>query len=233
MAILGEILKAWRSHNVMKRLFDRFGRMLELCYEEYVLALAVWRGERDADAVREPLRDNDKQVNQLQRDIRGMLVRHLTVNPGDAVPASLVFMSIIKDAERLGDYSENLADVCRYVTTTSEPALYAGPIHELLEDCRADFQRTRQAFAADDVQLAERTILTTKEVRVRCDQLLDQLLQDADGSAMPPRRAVAFALATRHVKRVSAHLKNICTAVVAPVEFLDYSKKGIAARESE
>jgi phosphate uptake regulator len=231
MAILGEILKAWRSHNVMKQLFETFGHMLALCYEEYAIALDVWGGRKKEGDVRERLRANDKQVNQLQRDIRSMLVGHLTVNPGDAVPASLVFMSIVKDAERLGDYSENIADVCRHVTTTSEPAIYAVPINELMEKCRRDFERTRQAFAADDAALAQETILTSKEVRVGCDQLLDQLLQETGG--MPPRRAVAFALATRYVKRVSAHLKNICTAVVAPVEFLDYSKKGLAAREAE
>jgi hypothetical protein len=73
--------------------------------------------------------------------------------------------------------------------------------------------------------------MTTKEVRVRCDQLLDQLLQDT--GAVGPQEAVAFALATRCCKRVSAHLKNICTAVVAPVEFLDYSKKGLAARSEQ
>jgi phosphate transport system protein len=231
MAILGEILKAWRSHNVIKQLFESFGRMLALCYEEYTIALDVWAGRRSGDEVGEQLRAADKQVNQLQRDIRGKLVQHLTLNPGDSVPASLVFMSVIKDAERLGDYSENIAEVCRYITTTSEPAIYAVPLNELMEKCRVDFERTRRAFAADDAKLAADTILTTKEVRVRCDQLLDQLLQET--GSMPPRRAVAFALATRYVKRVSAHLKNICTAVVAPVEFLDYSKKGIAARSEQ
>ncbi len=229
MAILKDILKAWRSHNVMKQLFDIFGQMLSLCYDEYVLALSVWRGEKKEEDVHDQLRADDKQVNQFQRDIRIMLVRHLTVNPGDSVPGSLVFMSIVKDAERLGDYSENIAEVCKHVTDTNEPAMFAGPINDLLEICRQDFEMARRAFADNDVELAAKVIYRTKEVRVRCKQLLDQLLEGP--ADLDARHAVAFALATRYCKRVSAHLKNICTAVVAPVEFLDYGKKGLAARD--
>jgi len=229
MAFLQDILRAWRTHGTMKQLYELFNRMLELCQQEYVTATAVWRGERTEPEVRESLRGDDKQVNQLQRDIRGVLVRHLSVGSGESVPAALVFMSIIKDAERLGDYSENIARVRRYVADVSGPPRYAAPIRELLDQCLSHFEMTRQAFRADDAELATKVILDTKEVRVRCDQLLEQILTDeqlTDG-----RVAAAFALATRYCKRVSAHLKNVCTAVVAPIEFLDYSRKGLAARE--
>ena len=228
MPILTDILDAWRSHNVVGQLFELFARMLSLCYDEYVIAMAVWRGELGEREGHDQIRRKDKQVNQFQLDIRSRLVRHLTVNPGDSVPASLVFMSIAKDAERLGDYAKNLAEVYRHPGDTGEPAAVAGAVNALLETCRSDFERTRQAFTENDTRLAEEVIGRTKQVRRGCDELLEKLLAGVEG--VEPQQAVAFALAGRYCKRVSAHLKNICTAVVAPVEFLDYSKKGIAAR---
>ena len=71
----------------------------------------IIQGDSDADK-QEMLYDRDIRINKLERRIRRRVVSHLSVRGTTAeVPSALIFMNVVKDAERIGDYIKNLHEV--------------------------------------------------------------------------------------------------------------------------
>ena len=52
----------------------------------------------------------DVKINKLERSIRKHIITHLNLKGGH-VSYCLVLMSIVKDAERIGDYMKNISEV--------------------------------------------------------------------------------------------------------------------------
>jgi phosphate uptake regulator len=184
---------------------------------EFDLAMSTLLGEVDAGEVNEELRSTDKKVNRLEREIRRELVVHSSVFGGIDSPAVLVYMSIVKDIERVGDYAKNLLDLARDGANLSaapdadEWRMLATEISQFIADSGA-------AFHARD---AERS----RVLRQQGDRLLGlfdrrvSALIRGEGSG---EQAVARALAHRFLKRVVAHLMNLLSAVIMPMDRLDY-----------
>jgi phosphate uptake regulator len=145
------------------------------------------------------------------------LVVHASVAGGIEIPTVLVYMSIVKDIERIGDYAKNLIDIALDgVTFSSAPdseewRRLSGEVSHLIADAA-------ETFHARDVERA-RTLLTRgDELLGQFDDKVSALVRGEDQRS----QAVARALAYRYVKRVVAHLLNLLTAVVMPIHRLDY-----------
>lgn len=184
---------------------------------EFDLAMAALLGEVAAAAVNDELRSTDRKVNRLEREIRRALVVHASVFGGIDSPAVLVYMSIVKDIERVGDYAKNLLDLALdganfgALADADEWRRLGAEVSQYIADAGAAF-RARNGERA-------------RELHVRGDALLD--LFDERVSALlraedPGAQAVARALAYRYLKRVVAHLMNLLSAVFMPVDRLDF-----------
>jgi phosphate uptake regulator len=79
------------------------------------------------------------------------------------------------------------------------------------------FDQTKRAFDRNDRELAKSTREEAFLHEKECDRLVWELAVDNGG-----RNAVAVAIIIRFFKRVAAHLGNICTSVVMPIDKLDY-----------
>jgi phosphate transport system protein len=191
--------------------------MLRHDRHEFDLAMAALFGDRPADGVNDELRSTDRMVNQLEREIRRELVVHASVFGGIDTPAVLIYMSIVKDIERVGDYAKNLLDIALDGATLADvPDIdewrrLATEISQYIAD-------SGTAFYGRDATLC-RSLLT------RGDGLLDSF--DAHVSALVSGedtgpQAVPRALAYRYLKRVVAHLMNLLSAVIMPLHRLDY-----------
>lgn len=163
------------------------------------------------------LRATDHKVNEAEREIRRELVVHASVHGGIDTPAILVYMSIVKDVERIGDYAKNVFDIAADGITLTE-GVYAD-----------DLRRVRDEILQmiDDVATAffERDDARSRPLLARGDELMDEF--DDHVSALvrgqaQDAHAVAVALTYRYFKRVVAHLMNVLSAVVMPVDRLDY-----------
>ncbi len=184
---------------------------------EVDLAMSALLGEVVAREVNADLRATDRKVNQLEREIRRELVIHASVFGGIESPAVLIYMSIVKDIERVGDYAKNLIDLAldganfSRVADEAEWRRLAAEISQYIADAGDAFRR--------------RDAKRSQELRSRGDKLLD--LFDGRVSEMiraedPGAQAVARALAYRYLKRVVAHLMNLLSAVIMPLDRLDY-----------
>lgn len=184
---------------------------------EFDLAMSALMGARAAEDVNHELRSTDRMVNRLEREIRRELLVHSSVFGGIDTPAVLVYMSIVKDIERVGDYAKNILDLARdgadfsVLPDAEEWRTLARDISRYIEDA-GDAFRDRETGRC-------RSLIS------RGDKMLDSFDDQVsslvrNGEAEP--QAVARALAFRYLKRVVAHLMNLLSAVVMPMDRLDY-----------
>lgn len=201
----------------LERIEAKIQQMLVHDRHEFDLAMSALLGDAPAASVNQELRATDRQVNELEREIRRELLVHSSVFGGIDTPAVLVYMSVVKDIERIGDYAKNLVDLAldganfADVEDSAEWRRLQSEVSQYIADCAAAFQ-TR----APD---------TSRQLLNHGDRLLDvfddgvsALVNGSDTGAQP----VARALAHRYLKRVVAHLMNLLSAVVMPLDRLDY-----------
>jgi len=173
-----------------------------------------------AEEVKESLYSRDKSINELLRSIRRKIVRHLTVNPGSEVAASLVLMSVAKDAERIGDYCKNVFEVGQCYKDDYHVSRYHDPLEDACTRVVGLFDTVRRGFRQSDTGLAKAALKTADEIGDECDRVIEQLLHDEQ--SISTHEAVAYSLLARHYKRVSSHLANVATAVLGKVDELDF-----------
>lgn len=181
------------------------------------LAVSALLGDVEAAGLNDEVRATDKKVNQLEREIRRELVVHASVFGGIDSPAVLVYMSIVKDIERVGDYAKNLLDLARDGADLSK-APNADEWRRLTAEISRFIADAGAAFRARDAARSR----TLREQGDRLLSLFDErvtALIQADESGV---QAVPRALAHRFLKRVVAHLMNLLSAVIMPMDQLDY-----------
>ena len=103
-----EIVNMLRGSNLVKKAIDLFIKMIngdEYLYNE---AWRVITTEETIDRIPQSFYDKDIQVNNQEKEIRRLLFEHLSIRPGHDTSGCLALMSLIKDAERIGDYSKNI-----------------------------------------------------------------------------------------------------------------------------
>ncbi len=214
--VLKELLTLWHDESALKELFRRFDEMMVNAKEMFDKASAALEGTEDAASLRRNLVKMDSKLNTFQQVIRRDIVTHLSVQgTGDVVPC-LLLMSITKDAERIGDYCKNILEIVEKAPQVREDALKPD-----LLDMRVKlliwFDQTKRAFDRTDRDLARSTREEAYLHEKECDRLVWALSQNNGG-----RNAVAVAMMIRFFKRIAAHLGNICTGVLMPIDKLDY-----------
>jgi phosphate uptake regulator len=193
-------------------------QMLANDRREFDLAMSALMGDVPWEEVNDEVRNLDREVNRLEREIRRHLLVHVSVFGAIETPAVLVYMSIVKDIERIGDYAKNLLDLARDGAnlSTVERAekwrtVWWEEVSELIGDAAT-------AFAAWDTERS-RTLLSRGDKLLKtCDARVSAIVRGEDQG----EQAVARALALRFLKRVVAHVMNLLTAMVMPMHQLDY-----------
>jgi phosphate transport system protein len=173
-------------------------------------------GGGKSKATKREVRDTDKGINEAQQDVRRTLMVHAAVN-GPDLPLVLQYASIVKDAERVGDYSKNIYDLVKFGANFE-----GAPDEDELDSFREKVSRlildAADVFEAKDAGSAQRLL-------GKADAFLDEYdsqVKAAYKSTGETSDAVARALYFRFLKRTTAHVMNVLTALVAPLDRLDY-----------
>lgn len=181
------------------------------------LAMSTLVGGAAPKSVGKELRATDQKVNEAEREIRRELVIHAGVHGGIDTPAILVYMSIVKDVERIGDYTKNLFDVAADGASITEGP-HAVAFRELRDELSAMIPDVAETFYTRDEARARPQLARGDELLDIFDDRVSELVKGTDQSP----QAVAVALTYRYLKRIVAHLTNVLSAVVMPVDQLDY-----------
>jgi phosphate uptake regulator len=196
---------------------EKVQTMLRHDRHEFDLAMSALLGDRAAQDVNQELRSTDQKVNRLEREIRREVIVHASVFGGIDTPAVLVYMSIVKDVERVGDYAKNLLDLARDGANLSD-APDVNEWRRLWTDISGYIEEAGQAFRARDAARCRDLIARGDRMLGLFDSRVSALVRSGDAEP----QAVARALAYRYLKRVVAHLMNLLSAVVMPMDQLDY-----------
>jgi phosphate uptake regulator len=216
--MLKEILAALRSRKIMTQVEDELREMIELgrtLYEASSLALLEGR------EVAFDVYARDQTINATVVDVRKKIVEHLAVAGSQNVVGELVFITLINDIERIGDYSKNVLDLARARAETLPASRYMEQLAALQPIIEGNFAKASKALFDNDQELAHEVVDTHRKISETCEGIIKELLRD---DSMDPRDGIALALASRYFKRISSHLKTIASSAINPFSLIGYKK---------
>src|SRR6056297_1930696 len=169
-------------------------RMLHDDRTVFELAMSIlldgvgWKG------VRREIKATDQRVNEGEREIRRDLIVHASVVGAIDTPAILVYMSIVKDIERIGDYGKNLRDLGKDGADLSAFSAW----HELRTEVSQMIADTAVVFAQRDAPRARAMLARGDELLDLFDDCVSRIVRGEDTDPHPTARA----LAARYLKRI-------------------------------
>jgi len=169
------------------------------------------------ETVADEVRRTDRQINVTEIEIRRELLVHISVHGAADAGEMLVFMNMIKDLERIGDYNKNIFDLAL------EGVSFSGDedLEQILgfrDELSSRIALMGEILDTRDEDRARAYIERGDHLRREFDGLVNELVH----ATAPALVAVPRALLYRFLKRVAAHCANVVTAVVMPVDRLDY-----------
>lgn len=158
----------------------------------------------------------DKDVNRCEQDLRRVVLEHLTVAPDRELVFSLKLISIVQEAERIGDLCKSLG---RNVDMAARPR--SGPFVTRLRALRdrigGMFDDTRAGFVESDERRAVALMAIHEQNKADVAGILRDL---AASTTITVNEGVIFALTAQMLSRISSHLANIASAVTGSFEQL-------------
>jgi len=211
----------WKNEAPLTQEYKEFDEMLQLDLQMFRrITEAMLKGE-DLRPLENEIYETDVKVNKLERKIRKALVTHLAVTEGADVASSLVLMSIVKDAERMGDYCKNLYELSECTSGPITGFQFFATIQDLIRHVTEVFENTIKAFDTEDSVLAAEIVAD----EVRWNKRFDKTIRDLARATLPTDEAVTSALLVRMMKRQQAHLSNITSTIIQPVHRIDHRPK--------
>jgi phosphate uptake regulator len=206
----------WHEDILLKQALEESAAAMETAGKMFSFAMdLLFEGVGEEQSIY----DMDKEVNDLQIEIRKKVLGHLTVNPEQDVTASLVLTTIIVDIERIGDFAKNIVELHHMAIGKLEDARYVPEIRNIRDKLEKAIPMTKQAFIDGDEEKGKSVIAEYVWVGHKCDNILESLVGD---ESLKVREAVVYGLLFRYLKRVAAHLRNISSSVVNPFHRLGY-----------
>ncbi|MFC1948933.1 PhoU domain-containing protein [Chloroflexota bacterium] len=195
--------------------------LLDIITTNEYLFNEAWRViclEGNIDHIPQSFYNKDIEVNNKEKEIRRLLLEHLAINPRHDISDCLVLMSLVKDAERIGDYSKNLFEA---------GILYRGKIKDIRFHSRLfptqkmiadNLPMLRKAFENSDEKLAREILRNYAIIKHDCDRILNELLKEE----VSTNEAVVTAILSSYFKRINSHVCNIASGFVYPLTEIDF-----------
>lgn len=189
--------------------------MLEIAFNmfQYSMRVVVEKAKEKED-----IYTIDKKLNALEIEVRKKILEHLSINPSQDITPSLVLATIVVDIERLGDYSKNLIEVSHKYPKPLKGE-YIEKIKSLEERVQNCFDNTIKIYKEQDEEKGKEIMEKLSELIDECQELLETLIED---TSLACKEGVIYALLVRHLKRVSSHVRNVCSGIVNPFYRLGY-----------
>jgi phosphate transport system protein len=155
------------------------------------------------------LKSHDKHIDQLYRQIELDCVNLLTLEAPVTQDLRLVsaFMQMIRDLERIGDYSKDIGEVAIQ--------LFPYPVHVCMGEIQTMLDRCRSMVALCLLSLAELNAVAGYEIKEKDDvvdndyQRLYTLLVQTPSVSTTVEPVVLLVLVIRYLERIADHATNV------------------------
>ncbi|NQT06150.1 MAG: hypothetical protein HQ575_01270 [Candidatus Omnitrophica bacterium] len=212
------LLDFWKGKDFLTNVLGEFENMLKDAQVMFGSVCKKLLENEDMPGLEDKIYEVDKNINLIEKDIRKRIIEHLSIQPSVDISMSLLLMSVVKDAERLGDYAKNLFEVSRLKKGPLDKGTYVKMFDAIDKTIMKMFDDTKKAFIESDEEAAKSIWQTERGIVKRCDGILEELAKSNLGT----NEAVTFTLMARYFKRTAAHLTNIATSVILPISELDF-----------
>ncbi|MBW2522787.1 MAG: hypothetical protein JRI23_01365 [Deltaproteobacteria bacterium] len=213
-----ELFSVFKGDRPIDSASKDFARMLALAQEMALEASEVYWGRPYTAAERTALYKKDVEVNKLQRRIRRQLVAHVTNTECRHVPYAMLIMSLIKDVERIGDYSKNMVELTDLEVEDlpdDENVKELAQIREFVDEL---VRAVADVFLESEEDQATEMTVEGRATCKRCDRLILEVAKaNYDGAT-----TVSLALSARFYKRIAGHVLNLFSGVIMPLHKLDF-----------
>ena len=159
----------------------------------------------------------DVKVNKLERKIRKQIVAHASLSRSN-IAYCFMMMSIVKDAERVGDYVKNISEVKDLGGAEVPEGPIRTELQELVSNAMLLLREAAEVVEAEDIDRAQELVEIGRFSGTRCDRLLVELAKTNHNTA----ETTAMVLLTRFYKRLGGHAMNIISSVIMPVHKVDF-----------
>ena len=219
----------FRDADQLENVEEQLHGMLASCEDAYRLATTAVFGETDVTKAGTQLWKLDKEINRTERSIRRELLVHGTVKGADVDQGlMLTYMSLAKDIERIGDKCKDVWELAGMGANLS----MSGDVEELQRhrvQVAELISETLAAFTSQDTERVHELIPAIREDGDHYDEHVTELVM----STRPSHEASPQALFYRYIKRLSAHLSNILSSIVMPIDRLDFYNPNKAIEETD
>jgi len=217
-----EFLNIWRKKDLISETLNESIEMLREDQEMFLESVRSLRKNNDGE-LRIDIYKKDKDINKSERDIRKKVLTHLMLFDKTEITSGLVFASIVIDIERIGDYTKNIADLAILHKKRLSVGNFENLVISIENRVKEFFDITIKAFPESNTELARKVLSEYKILSYDCTTIKESLIKKED--KLNASDAVTLALYLRFLKRVAAHLFNICTSVVNPFHRIGYKEK--------
>jgi phosphate uptake regulator len=214
--MLKQILRAYRTYGVMTEAEGKIREMFKISREIFSAScLALLKGKD----VEFDLYARDREINELVVDVRKKIVEHLNISACHNVGGELVFIKVVNDIERVGDYSKNLLDLANLLPEPLMEGCFYESLAALFPKVDGFFLKAESALFDGVERDAKDVIEGHLEINKVCEETLESVIRHP---SLRPHEAVAYVLTARYFKRVSSHLKNVASTAVNPFSHIGY-----------
>jgi phosphate uptake regulator len=190
--------------------FRDINEMLDQAEHMLDLALSALLDNRTLEV---DLDELDDVVDEGERMVRRSVLEHLSFNPRQDLVASLVLVSMVQDAERVGDFARGIPELLP-LARHSRSGPFCDEMRQLAGRLKPMFGLTRRAFSEDEPKAARQVMTGAADLKA---DFLDYTRRVAE-SDLTADMAVVYSGAARSLRRVGAHLSNIASSVVQPYD---------------
>lgn len=156
----------------------------------------------------------DNTINEGEADLRRAILEHLSINPRKDLVFSLKLLSVVQEAERIGDLAKSLAETAQ-LARGPRMGVEVEPLRSSRDRIVKMLVTVHDCLKQDD---EARAILVLKEHEQVKAALASYLVSLANTGDLDSNRAVVLALATRMLSRVSSHAANMASTVASPFD---------------
>ncbi|MCA9564431.1 MAG: PhoU domain-containing protein [Myxococcales bacterium] len=165
----------------------------------------------------------DQEVNALVVSVRKHVVELVTVHPPNDLVEEFIFVTVVNDLERLGDFAKGLLDLGE---GKLDGSLHLDELRSVRDGIQVAFESVKTALFNGNRSAGEDALETLDKAGKTLNRLRAELL-DEEGDVAP----TAFAVAG--LRQFVTHLKNTASPAVNPFIYIGTRRKGDAVQDED
>jgi phosphate uptake regulator len=218
-----EIIDMLKGTPLIKKALSEFVSMISHCEYLFNEAWRVITTQDYIEKIPQNFYNKDIEVNQQEKEIRKLLFEHLAINPLHDLSGALALMSLVKDAERIGDYSKNIFETGILYKEPIKCMKFFYRLGENKKKIASNFPKLKKAFDRSDEKMAQEILNQYAPLKKECDLILYELFEEN----LSTQEAIVTGLLTRYFKRINSHLSNIASGLIYPLNEIDFVRGDI------